>query len=607
MRFNVLLLAMAAMFLWACTGPDITVPNAKPTTGRVPNLAEVPDPEETVRGEKDPPIVRLELGSQLRERRLSRTEPLPAKIIVPNTNLSAVPVTAALQAVLAGTDVSLSWEAGVFENRLVTVSNLSGPLPMVVDKICASAKVFCGYRKGLLELRERETFIIELPTVPSADLASSTTNTMAETIGELAGEKVRIDQQGGNLLYTSDVDGYDHVSEYLAYLRQGRPLVVMQFYIWEVTLDRDNGKGINWSKFEIPDLGGHAQKLVVNSVSQFMAGIATAGGVSVGAAFTGKVNADVLFRFLSTQGQVQTVSNPQLTFVSGSNAEFKVGGKQRYISQVGTLNSVSGSVTNASNSTITTDSLDTGLRVSVNGSFESGVISALLELELQDVIRINPTTMEGGMLIDLPETSERRVSTSVRIRPGDNLLLAGLVSSRDDNNREDIPLFSGIPTYKRDQLRNSELVILVKPSVVQFVEKKETPRAPASARLAASVQNSAPDAVFHGQNAVVVDQDGAQQLVIPDAPQAVVQVASQPELAPISLKPADLLHQSVSEKFRESDLSGSPPGDALPPVASLPSQAAPVDSPPVDSQLMQQSLSSALETMPPSSLQSGGT
>lgn len=521
MRFRFLTLTVLALALFGCS--DIKVPFAKSTTGRAPTVAEVPGPEETVRGADDPPVVTLDLGSRLKERRMSRVEELPPNIIIPNTNLTGVPVTAALQAVLAGTEVSLSWEAGAFESRLVSVTNLSGPLPKVVEKVCASAKVFCGYRNGLLEMKEKETFVIDLPAMPTKSGSSgSAANTMADTISDLAGDKVKLDTQGGNLIYTTDVEGHERVNEYLTQLRHGRPLVVMQLYIWEVTLDRDKATGINWNSFKMNKFGNAGQNFLIDQLTTGFPSLASP-GISLGAKLAGNIDAAAVLQFLSTQGQVQTISNPQLTFVSGSNAEFKVGGKQRYISQVGTGSSVAGSTSSTtSTSTVSTDSIDTGLKITVGGLLEGDVISAVLDLELQDVISMNPTTMENGTTIDLPETSERKVSTSLRVRPGDNLVLAGLVTSRDSNDRDGIPLpFGGhLNMSAKDELKNSELVVLVKPSVVKFADPN--PNSPALQPL---------PTITPGTDAVMIDKDGPRIIKLPDAPKQPQQLQPGPGAA----------------------------------------------------------------------------
>ena len=545
-------------------------PAAKPTTGRNPTLAEVPDKDETVRGDNDPPVVTLEVGSALHERKLEGSDQLPGNIIIPTTNLDAVPVTAALQGVLAGTDIALSWDAGNFANHLVTVMNLSGTLPQVVAKICAAGRVFCAYRNGALELRNNETFIISLPPVASAMSSSapvssgasnsSTTsgssgsstpgtsgasspslsaglgaaagNSMADAISRLAGNKAEIDQQGGNIIYTTDVDGEYRVRQYLEQLRNGRPLIVLQLYIWEVTLNKEDSEGINWNSLHAPTLGGHYENLTLSAPASAFSS-ATSNAATFGAVTAGKISANLLLSFLATQGQVQTISNPQITFVSGSSAQFTVGGKTNYISQVGqlvTASNVSGTSNSSANSsvgtnTVSTASINTGLSIDVNGAYEGGVVFANLALNVTNLVSLNPTT-SGGETIDLPETTNREISTVIRVRPGDNLVMAGMVTSQDTNSRQGLPLpgDARLPTYGDTQLKNNELVIMVKPSVVLFSDHDSIEEAKAK-------ENATPLPA-----AVMIDKNGTRRLDLPgEQPAAPAQAAS--VAAAAALKP----------------------------------------------------------------------
>lgn len=552
--------------LCGCAGWD--VPLAKPTTGRNPQVAEVPSPAETVRGEDDPPIVTLELGAALHEHRLTASDELPGNIIVPSTNLNAVPITAALQAVLSGTDVSISWDTGTLGDRLVTVMNLSGPLPRVVEKICAAAKVFCSYRNGSMELQEKDTFVVAMPPIAKTIASSSATpgsnnteNSMVDTMSQLVGTKVQVDSQGGNVIYTTDVEGEGRVSRYLEQLRNGRPLVVMQMYIWEVTLNKEYSAGINWSKFQIPQLGSPLAKLGLSATSSFTTSDQQKGSVSVGAVTTGKLSTSSLITFLSTQGRVQTISSPQVTFVSGSSAEMKVGGKQRYISQVGQLTSNTSGTANSTGSvgsnTISTDSIDTGLTIGIAGSYENGVVFANLDLALTGVTSLNPTT-NNGITIDLPVTTDEKINTVIRVRPGDNLVLAGLVTSKDNNTHQGLPIGenSTIGTYGDNTLENRELVVVIKPSVILFSDK-----------IATAVKKDKEEGKPITDEAVLIDKNGTQSIAMPNAADASNTTPSAPAAPPIPLTPYDngavvdqrLLQRGFSHAFDEL-LQPSPTG-----------------------------------------------
>ncbi len=578
------ILFLAAMMTLAaslsgCFGGGI--PDAKETGGRNPQVAEVPSQDETVRGEDDPPVVTLDLGSSLHDRRLSEGDELPATIIIPTTNLNAVPITAALQAVLAGTDVSLAWNADTLGDRLVTVMNLSGPLPGVVEKICAAARVFCSYRHGSLELQEKETFVVGLPPIAKAvsgsggtTQQSGATNSMVETINQLISGKAQVDEQGGNIIYTTSVDGEERVKRYLEQLRNGRPLIVLQVYVWEVTLNRENGAGINWSSAKLKDLGPGFAKLALAGTSAFTSLNQQSGSMSLGAVTTGRLNTTSLLSFLSTQGTVQTVSNPQVTFVSGSGAELKIGGKQRYISQVGQLvntNNTSGTSNNTTASigtnTVSTDSIDTGLRITVNGAYESGVVLANLELELTNLVSLNPTASGGGT-IDLPSTTDQKINTVIRVRPGDNLVMAGLVTSKDEKTRQGIPLGEEgrVPTYGDEQFENHELVIVVKPSVVLFSDANATADARKKAKEAPPM------------NAVLIDKDGSHAIAMPAAKASALPVQAEPS------KPELMV--------------AVPSAGAAPiPLAAMPARDASPDSAPVDGHLMQRGFSHAFDEL----------
>jgi Flp pilus assembly secretin CpaC len=595
-----LIIATFSLGLASCESADI--PLAKSTTGRDPTLAEVPNKDETVRGDSDPAIVTLDLASSLHERRLTITDDLPGNILIPTTNLNAVPVTAALQAVLSGTDVSLSWNAGTFGTRLVTVMNLSGPLPKVVEKICSAAKVFCDYRHGSIELSEKETFVVSLPPVVraissgsnGASVASGGTNSMVETINQLIGsDKSQVDDQGGNVIYTTTVDGEDRVSQYLTQLRTGRPLIVLQMYIWEVTLSRENAQGINWSQLNIssasksikPDIAGN-----INSLAS------TAGSVSLGAVTTGIISTTAVASFLATKGRVQTISNPQITFVSGTNAELKVGGTQRYISQVGTLtntSNVSGTSTSSnsnsssSTNTVSTDSIDTGLTIDVAGAYENGVVFANLDVSLKNLVSLNPTSSGGGT-IDLPQTTDEKMNTVLRVRPGDSLVLAGLVTSADNNQAQGLPIGddSSVPLYGDVSRNNHELVMIVKPSIVLFADKSASEEARAK-----ETAKPLPDAV-------VIDKDGSKVLSLPQPKAATA--APLPVASHVLTTPAQPQAAALKPELVQPEIPTTPTQD----IALAPSD----DGAPVDKRLMQRGFSHAFDQLlqPSGSLASGG-
>ena len=59
-------------------------------------------------------------------------------------------------------------------------------------------------------------------------------------------------------------------------------------------------------------------------------------------------------------------------------------------------------------------------------------------LNMTNLQSLNPTD-SGGETIDLPITTGRQVATIIRVGRADNLVMAGMVSSTDNNSRQGIP------------------------------------------------------------------------------------------------------------------------------------------------------------------------
>ncbi len=185
---------------------------------------------------------------------------------------------------------------------------------------------------------------------------------------------------------------------------------MLQLYIWQVDLSDNQSLGINWSQFKPPEIGGKNQTGALSATTALGAAL-TNPGVSLGAVFSGALDASAVAAFLSTQGHVQSISSPQLTFISGTSAKFENGGTQKFVSQVGSLltGSVAGGTAPAagvSNNTVSTEDLKTGIAINVNGSYESGVVFASLEIKTSDLVKVESVDSGAGVKLQLPQTND---------------------------------------------------------------------------------------------------------------------------------------------------------------------------------------------------------
>ena len=105
----------------------------------------------------------------------------------------------------------------------------------------------------------------------------------------------------------------------------------------------------------------------------------------------------------------------------------------------------------------------------------SGAIRLTVEPEVSQLDFANGVTFSG---FQVPSLLTRRAKTSVELRPGQHLALAGLMDNSMQNQVDKIPLLGDLPiigTFFRstsDQQSRTELLVLVTPTIV---EASDTP------------------------------------------------------------------------------------------------------------------------------------
>ena len=118
-----------------------------------------------------------------------------------------------------------------------------------------------------------------------------------------------------------------------------------------------------------------------------------------------------------------------------------------------------------------TDSVDTGFTLTISSNWDNATVYGTIEIALEE-FRGFQTFDADGTSLQLPETTERELSTQVRIRPGDSLLIAGLVRENDEYDSEGVGFDTPfLPTSRTATTTNTELVFLLKPRVIVYTSE----------------------------------------------------------------------------------------------------------------------------------------
>ncbi len=172
----------------------------------------------------------------------------------------------------------------------------------------------------------------------------------------------------------------------------------------------------------------------------------------------GSVQFGVLLEALETKGLVRTLAEPNLTALSGQEAQFLAGGEVPIpVAQ--------------ENNTITVEWKEFGVLMKFTPRvIEGDIINLKMEAEVSGIDTTNSFLV--GDTFSVPAFRTRKTSTTVEMRDGQSFAIAGLLQDDFRDQVNQIPWLGDLPVlgalfrstnYRRDQ---SELVIIVTPHLV---------------------------------------------------------------------------------------------------------------------------------------------
>lgn len=181
------------------------------------------------------------------------------------------------------------------------------------------------------------------------------------------------------------------------------------------------------------------------------------GGVFGRTALSNLVN--VSLNALFTSGDAKLLSNPNISAVDGQPAAAFIGDTIRYVSSI---------TQTPTGQTVTTDSVNVGIKLFVTGKVNNdGYVTLNVHPEVS-LIRDYLQVPGGG---SLPQVSTREATTTVRVRNGDTIAIGGLISETDIKNIQKVPFLGDLP-FLGSLFKNTththgrnEVVIFLKVSV----------------------------------------------------------------------------------------------------------------------------------------------
>ena len=186
--------------------------------------------------------------------------------------------------------------------------------------------------------------------------------------------------------------------------------------------------------------------------------------------FSSGVQMTRIIEFLNAYGKVRSVSNPKVLTLSNQPALISVGSILRYSQSSVFQNSSSGGTTQ--NTSTSFPSVFSGVLLDVTPSVQGEYIMLKINPSITQTKDTNVET-KATALPEPPNLSSSQLSSLVRAKDGDRVVLGGVISKSVSNNTNRVPILGYIPllkylfSYDGTSEQTTEMIIVITPHIVK--------------------------------------------------------------------------------------------------------------------------------------------
>lgn len=256
--------------------------------------------------------------------------------------------------------------------------------------------------------------------------------------------------------------------------------VVLEARIIEVALNEGYEQGVDWSGLSASWDGGKgitgggslAGTQLPTTPNQIFSALGGGAGFKISDG-----NFNVAVNLLKTQGDVNTLSSPRVTATNNQKAVIKVGTDEYFVTNASTTTTTSGTSAPIITPNVELTPFFSGISLDVTPQIdEEGKVLLHIHPSVIDTEEQKKTIDVGTaapLILPLAKSSIRESDTVVQANNGDIIVIGGLMKTDKQEIVSKVPLLGDIPwvgeafTNRRESTKKVELVILLKPTVVE--------------------------------------------------------------------------------------------------------------------------------------------
>ena len=291
-----------------------------------------------------------------------------------------------------------------------------------------------------------------------------------------------VNAEAGMVTVTGTDRQINRVAKYVYTLTQQiKSQVLIDVRIISVSFDDSTTTGVDWSQlYKLQNFTINSLSMAQSNISEYtfdnQQGITEVGFLQDSEPrnaqlinITGNAEVTEVVKFLSTQGDVKSISSPRVMTLNNQAALISVGTEIFYkIKSSSTASSGGGSV--AAEGELV-DSVFSGILLDITPEIgKNGWVTLKINPSISEAIEAAPS---DGVRTIPPDLVRRQIASVIRVKDGEHAILGGLISTRTGFKDNKVPLLGDMPLlgdlFKRQEKINKveELVLIITPHIIK--------------------------------------------------------------------------------------------------------------------------------------------
>ncbi len=292
-----------------------------------------------------------------------------------------------------------------------------------------------------------------------------------------------VNPEAGMVTVTGTDRQIARVGRYIhALTKQIKSQVMIDVRILNVSFDDSTTTGVDWSQlYTLQNLTVNTLMMTQSNIGSYtfdaVDGITEAEFVPGSRpsnakvmSLTGSTDVTEVVKFLSTQGDVKTVSSPRIMTLNNQPALISVGKELFYKIKSSSTASSGGGAVAAEGEMV--DSVFAGILLDITPEIDdNGLITLKINPSISETVET--ITSDAGVRTIPPDLIRRQIASVIKVKDGQHAILGGLISSQRGFKDNHVPLLGDIPglgtLFKRQEKINKveELVLIITPHIVK--------------------------------------------------------------------------------------------------------------------------------------------